>query len=779
MDRPTEHIAYKILGLFSLLIVVWFRYYFTDEALAAVDLPAHIEVIDRYMQEWWRGHLTFYDPRWFSGWPALELYGFLSYLVGALLALPLKLISDEPARLSAHLLLVANAALLPWSMYYAAVPLGHELSDPRPTRMQGSSTLALFVGIFALWFLNHDRQWYGIGAAAIMHIGFYSQAFGWQLLLVYFGLLLRMAQGESHVRSLGIVLSLLLVTHTLSAVWATYLGALALLWYVQQRRQIFAAHLWGYGLSAFWFLPFLALAPDYTSLDIQRPKGDMLEVFLRYPLANLIQYLREELTKFPIFDPAYLLVLLLCLAVITHSRVRTSKIFLPFMLFLVGGVLIFSSDFVAFSLPIGLHYYRFKGYLFLFLVTMLAPVGLVFRAQGRVAFGAVCVLYAATACGVGIFPHPERDKVRASVDPAFLRDEQKVLEYFRTQKEKGRVWFEYASDYNRFPFLSCHYLSSRLYKETGFESLSALFVQSSLAYSFPGAAISMLGGRAYIASQLIPGKSSLDDHGKLQLLLAFGTTHVVTSTDQLMQRLKPFSAEDTVIGPYHVMRLIGPVAPAIAPVEKALVGYRDYTGTIPFKFLESYFSAKEDLYKNYELVELKPDQEIPPGINLLLTNGMDGTTRPASDGLQTIQLHYLPLPYIDHYDVHYHGTPDVDAFNLFADYLDRSLRMPELAKPHVTQVAAQLFWSKDFQDLQLAGFTPRRWQRINYSYFPYWGTRDGTLLRGTGERMLLLPTGAQATLQYSRWNSSWSWIGALLTLVSLLPFVSSRFLTRR
>ena len=85
--------------------------------------------------------------------------------------------------------------------------------------------LASIVSALTFWFLNHDHQWYGIGAAAPLNIGLFSQVFGWHFFLLHLGALVRFLKEDSgrQFALTSVFFAALFVSHTLTAVYSCLL----------------------------------------------------------------------------------------------------------------------------------------------------------------------------------------------------------------------------------------------------------------------------------------------------------------------------------------------------------------------------------------------------------------------------------------------------------------------------------------------------------------------------------------------------------------------------
>ncbi len=749
--QPAIRQEYLVLSCFFAFLCYWFRFYFTSDPVAAWDLPGHIALIEKLIDQ---RSISFYDRFWFSGWPAFSFYAFGAHLLAAVISLPLSFFSDEPVRLAVQSLLVICNASLPFSIYFAALPLLNEFSSNKQVTIKDRTVLAFVICVFTFWFLNHDRQWFGIGAASTMHVGLFSQAFGWNFLVIYLGFLFRVISTPTrkHIYGMIVAFVLLFLTHSLTALFALSVTALSWCWYDKRRKTLFLIHFVGILICSFWLVPFLKYSSTFTVLDIHRPKGDFFELFFRYPLYALyrtsLSALDGNLTTLNITN---LFMLLIAVIAVTNKRVRENRLLINFLIFSLLLLAIFSSGFVASSVPLGIHYYRFHAYIFLLFILLFSVIPLSFVVGKNKLFTAIVLIGALLSfINTTFLPHYERDKIIASISGDYLDSENQVLEYFKNKSDKGRVFFEYNTG-SKFSFLSVHYLESQLGKVTGWETVNGLFIQSSIAYRMPVVSANLLGANTYNVPLLFTDRAVLDDVTKIAQLKSFGVTHVVAGSSKFYRRIKSFAVGEVEhIGHYWIV----PIAEAFSPSnysEKVFIGYKDNKGNLPFKFVEFYFYARAKLFNRYELINLTNESIVPKEIQLMLVNG---EPRERYADKKIIKLDFRNDYQINHYSVQYQHNFELDDFNIAEKYFDKTVKIIQLLerfelRPIGPEITIPSFtWSKDGQSFSLAKLTPGKLLRINYSYFPYWNSSDGTVFRGSGERIFFLPKSTKATLSY-------------------------------
>ncbi|HVN85632.1 MAG TPA: hypothetical protein VMW17_12390 [Candidatus Binatia bacterium] len=772
----------------------WLRDFCTAEPLISSDLPGHVAVVERMIEQLRHGRIFFYDPRWFAGWPVGEFYALLAHLVAAMFALLLTPFSQSAPQLAVNLMCLAACSLLPLSMTWAWTPLVREICGG--DRVDAGIELVglLWVGALTLWYLNSDDPGFGLGVDGAFLAGLFPQVFGWHLVLLYVGVIYRAIEHSSVRRevALGAIVGLLLLTHTLSAVYAVALGAMAALRFRSVRAAIVRAHLFGVGIAAFWLLPAIRYASDYTMLETESPGGDLLALLFRYPLPGLVATLASWIHGRPIvIDPTPLAAAGFALVLAFSSQWVRRPLLTSFGFFVVLLYVVFSSGFTAASLPIGLHFYRFTGLAFLMAVHLLsvAPVIVLQWAQSRrlVFVVARLVLLVVSLFGVlatTLTPPWKLMVVRSTNQVERFRAERAVLEHLRTATPTGRVYVERAMNRQKFRGLSPHFLTSELFPRSGRETVNGLFIQSSLSSRYASASALRLGARIYGGPYPTEAGADWPAATAIQQLRDSGVTHVVASEAQFLDQLRPFGVAPPVrFEPYDVVQIAAQSAPLVRTLDKPVVGYLDLTGTAPFKQVGYFFYSHEPLASGVELLDLTLEAALPAEVATVIVNGPEAaaatvvgamTARRSDSAVapRTMTFNFSGTEAIDPYNIRYVENPDTDRYQQLEALLDRVLPLGELSRPVAPakpgeSLTPTLEWSADFQRMTLSGLHPGRLVRLNYTYFPYWSSPDADLFRGSVERMYVLPHNSTATLTYSRRTVSGWWIGDVVSALSL------------
>ncbi|RMD86802.1 MAG: hypothetical protein D6808_02590 [Candidatus Dadabacteria bacterium] len=372
-------ISLFITAIVSSFLLFWFRVYLTDAPIPSVDLPSFNAICRGLRHHILRGEVVYYDPKFYTGMLELHFYSFFPALLTTLLSFLCDFFAGDSVRLASHLVLWFGISFFPVALCLALRPFLTELVEKGEYGSSDKIILEALYGVslslFSFWFLNHDRQWYGIGAAAPMHIGLISQMFGWYAVLIYLNSLWMCILGKGSFRMIAVSLAFGIFSHNLTVIFMLFLGVLAFLWYPDRRKPVFYGHLFGIGFSMFWLLPCIALSSTYVAFDIYRPKGDFLELFYRYTVYGLWQSVESWFSgRFLPLSPVEPYLMLLTIALFCFNSVRQSRLLIQFFSFGLLGIVIFNSGYVASSIPLGIHYYRYNGVLFLYFAILFSVV---------------------------------------------------------------------------------------------------------------------------------------------------------------------------------------------------------------------------------------------------------------------------------------------------------------------------------------------------------------------------------------------------------------------
>lgn len=773
---------------YACLLAYWFTALLSAHPLASEDLPAHIALIERLQEQLLSGRIFFYDTAWFGGWPAFQFYGFAAHLFIAIVALPLSLFTENSVLLATHLSLFVALAVLPISISYCATALLNDGLSKYPTL---HNPLRIVISVFsctlAFWFLNHDEQFYGLGAGAALFVGLFSQTFAWHLLLLYLGVLLRAISETRHI-SLTILVALLIITHPLTAIYAISCGLIIAIWHPRVRKKFLYSHLFGLGLISFWLFPFLALSKHYTLPDPFPAGGDILALVSRYPLPNLIElFSNEGAGAFTKFNIIFIVLPILLLIPFFNREVRRSKLLLTLLVGVIILTVFFSSALITASIPLGLHYYRFQAYAVLTLLCVAAAVPALCsvsrdRKQRSIVINRPMLILWVGLALLGLvstlqFSTLEQKNADQANKHLPLVAHQKVLD---TLKNGGqRVLFEHYNNYRRYPYLASNDLFSQLHAKTSLETLNGLFIESSLAYRMPIATAAKLGADTYHSYLVFSESYDLTREEQIEQLRELGVSQIVVGTEKFRNSLQPFIEKNpTQIGPYTIVKLLGVNSAIAQTTKKTTIGYIDKSGTLPFYFLEFYFYSRSALYKSFDLIDLTEQKNIPPRVTTILLNGKINDNTLKNNAVIQIR---EPQAQFSHYTRNYQPQRTIIRYQRLAKHLDQHLKLPAPTslENQQTDSTPEFSWQTKNQSFELANLRKGELIKVNYNYFPLWRCSGGTLYRGSAERMFFLPTAEQAICTYSIRYAPGFWLGCLVSLLSIGGLIFSSIKLRQ
>lgn len=768
-----------ILALFYLGYI--FRFLLTSEPIPSSDLPGHIAAIERLRPHLLHGRIIYYDSFWFGGVTAF--YCFLPHVVAALLSIPLETVTSSPVELSLHLMLYAGICLLPLSLRYAAVPFARNLFAERSRYNQIRWLLSLCAFVLAHWFLNHESSHLGFGANAVIGIGLFPQLFGWHVMLLHSGMLFRLVMVGGRREMIGTVLATAVVffTHPFTAFYSLFIASLSFLWFGGSRMKILVAHLIGAGMTAFWYLPVVYYAGEFGVGDTAPPQGDILKFLFKYPLSDLLAHAGSFLRGLTVpIDFTYPLIGVLLCILIASPATRGGKLVITGLAFSMLAALVLTGTYAAASFPVTIHYQRFPALIVLHFLAVLAVAPLALFSGGDGAApkkvglrgGAVAaVLLLCFTSSAVLPPQALRDVSRpqaAILPPEITALMATLAKYSGT----GRVFFERIDEHEGFSRLSLFYPTAKLANATGTETVNGPFVMSSIAYRLVAETAYLLGARVYRSPLLFAGSSNVSEGVKIAQLMEFGVDTIVTTDGPFFELVKKYgSVLPAESDRYRIVRLPNEHTSPVRYSPKQFVGYVDKQGTLPFKFLEYYFFSQEALTPRFELLQLQSIEDAPPQLDKIIVNDSETLS-----GGKIVAINFQPHHPLDHFAIDYAWNHELRDYESTRRYLNEEARLPATLVPATdrglepnNQISQEpvLKWTDDFQSFTLTGLVPQRLVRINYSYFPYWNSDDGTLFRGSEERMFFLAKNERATFTFNPWHTWPAWLGAMLSVLSL------------
>jgi hypothetical protein len=733
--------AYSIVLVLSAFLVFWFRVYLVDAPLPAVDLPGHVSLFE-FLKQQSLNPLGFYDPRYFGGYPALTFYGPLP----AIITVGLAYLFGIGCQFAANLIMVSLLAALPVAILFAARPFYEESGS------KNYWLLGLWVSAISFWFINHDSQWHGIGAAAITNIGLYSQLFAWFPLLFIVGVIGREVVQKLSPFSLTIgtllislALAVLFYTHTVTFAFAV--GYVILMALTQRRFDLllcpFAALIFALPYSYY----FLSNVSEFAPFDIYSPKGDFIGAIFRYPLIGIWDGISAAI-QHGIFTKISLIELLLyplALLTILNKNSANALLFRAQIIFVMVSVLLTSSDYVAKSLGLSLHYYRFISLNFILsLPIVIEAIFLTLPCTGK--FKVLSIVGSALLATVSLLsqlnlPHYERKRVELTAASPYLSTEDEVVKKIEGLPAGSRVITEYFSDYTKFPFLSAHYIGTQLVKTGRIENAGGLFVQSALTYKYAAAYLEALQGDTYHVSQQIIPKKYQSSEALIRGLAKMGVTHVLGATEKLAETLKQAGVPELFkLGRYYVFQISEPVK--ISQITAPLIGYFDEKGNLPFRMLDQYFAEDPARLNGYEFVELS-NLRAADKVDFVLINS--SSTEHQIDRPHKV-IEYSPISPLWHYSSAGELDRELVRYKRAKEFLKKVILDKVNFEPPLDVSTPEFKFDATGQRMSIKYLVPGARYRICYSYFPFW--HGPGLMRGSYNQMVVVAGSDEVELSY-------------------------------
>ena len=777
----------------------------TSVAIPSVDLAGHVALTDRLREQLSFANLWFYDPRWFAGWPAFQFYGFLPHLIAALLSIPLSLGADDPTQFAVHLTIYASLATLPLSVLYSARPFAEEiLGGELPPRSGASAALGVVVGTCTLWFLRHQAHRHGLGENAIIGLGFFAQVVAWHCALCYLGALARVLRDSTRAAFCTTVAcyAALLLAHPLTFIAASAIGAIFILFYNKNLRAAISAHVLGFGVCGAWAIPLLVFAPRYTNSGTTTAIEDPLQLLFTDPLGFIYRALTTiSGSRFEAVDPSSMALLAICIIGLLHPATKHGRLYTRFFCTLLFAAMLFTSSWTLLSVGIGLHSLRFLGILLLFALPLLIATPLVFLRHKMNAQGLSILLLIpfAICAAVGLtVSNPSIATIKAAAQSnRFYRDALRVQRILAQTEPKGRVFVEFHNSPRNYPVFAQRFIEARLYERSGFETLNGMTVQSAPSYHY--AVLAASGLKAYTTAgnvdrsgrlrryvhvdfpMIVKTPLALSERENIEQLRSLGASHVVGHSKQFLESMSPFGISEPIhVGPFFILQIDTPQNNQASAVEETIIGYYDEAGGLPFHLLSLYFFTQPDLALSFSLVELDSIDRIPAGVSAVLIHtrsAQNATFSQTASG--DVPIIPIELP---HRQAYRFGRPQYQLqareeqyrqLSQFLSFSNSLAALDSVRKRSGSAKPASLVWSTDFQSIKLSGLIPGRFYRIPYSYFPFWESASGLLLRGTAEHMFLLAEENETELRYRPYRSKEFLFGLSLSILSAAFFTWS------
>lgn len=498
-----------MLVYIPILAILAFKlsYLLTAEPVGGWDTAPHLyltHLMSGYLSQ---GKISGWDENWYAGYPAFSLYPPLGYIV---LLIPWIIsFGAISVTLSFNLMLY----ILSFLPLISAIYIGEK---------RGSPSLGFLAGLGFL-LIPGTLGSFGNGLYGFLVTGNVHGLFGFILLLFLMDELF----GKKRIINLSVLLSLLILTHLLSAIFFSVVFIFRFIFW-PDRKPLFVSGVIAATLTSFWTIPFLKLLPQAS--------GEMIGSF-KDPLFLLFSDLSPEHFKrfLWVFDKLnlgemvagipWISILVLVIIISYLKRFKFDALFSTFIFCLI---LVPRNIFTEFT-DTAIHYYRFAPMLWVFVILMatrlssksyLAAVPFIFILFFRFDLNSPTKLD----------PHPPFPGRLSNAPGKKVADE--IVQYFKENPPRGRVIEEVVTS-NLSYLGSPHLFSTRLPMELGVKMGTGLLAESALcseAFQAPLAALTRHeiwgGGARWLNKSFLLQPSSV----QIQRLQFLGVSHVIVSS---------------------------------------------------------------------------------------------------------------------------------------------------------------------------------------------------------------------------------------------------------
>jgi hypothetical protein len=717
------------------------------------------------------------------------------------------LFSDNSVRIATHTIIIIGLSSLIFSLNYAVRPLinNYIIDTHKKYKLLISLISSFSLCFFCFWFLNKNGAKYGVGSDVIIANGLYTQLFGWHLLLIYLGLLLRLLYDKKnkYFKYIAIIISLAILTHLITA---TFIIAVTLFYSLINKNRLFLLKsvILGLFLSSFWLVPFLLLIGDFARYN-PISSSEFLKILFDYPFySTYISVLEIFRGKIVLFDYSYLFIIAVIFSAFINSKLHKNEAFISLTFFILIFVLITNGDFPLNNFPLGMHYNRYFG-LEILIITLLLNAILVclftalfnkHKLNYRQKLYGSLLLFLLILSFVSSLLFPNIWHKIHKID----RDYTVQDEIFRTVKNLNpatRVYVEYLKDYSFLkPRISQHYLSSLFFNDADSEAIVGIFQEQNNSYHYITTSLDYLNADTY-SSPIFKdlSSSSIDQDVAIKQLKSFGINFLIAGTDKFYNSIKKYSLIKPIeLGKYKIIQINNSNHKESIIINKTPVGYIDIKGNLKFNYIDYYFYLNKYLTTNYELIKLNNVNTVPTQLETLIINYLpeDINLFVKVNNLTEKKIIFLNftnrLFIIDRYKPFYSNNFHMDTYKLVRKYFNKNVNIEaqlrslnqnsEDQKAIINRNKSLINWQDKNQKFTLSGLLPGNIYRINYGYFPYWHTNDGQLFRGSGDRMFFIPDKSEANFKFTKLKSPSTWIGFGLTILGIAYLVMISYRTK-
>jgi hypothetical protein len=346
----------SLIYVYVFLVLLGMMYPFLDgRVLGGWDLTPQYYLYEICLKSLMHFKVTGYDFKWFGGYPSFSCYGFIPYIIPALLEMlvvkPLTtLISIESPQnfWIFNLFIFSLPYLFIWAMCFCGKCFFGKESR-------------CFIVIFSLFYLttigDSDKAPFGLYAGLFHgHIAAFCGSILSILLLAYLQILTFRSRTRDIIMA-GVVFGLLIMTHTLSTVFGLFIMGVFVIaeFSIAYVKRIILVFVIGLAVSSFWIFPFIMNMGLTSSHSIPEIGTSAMQwIFPDLWMLRKIDY--TSITWF-FMVPVPGIILFFCTMAGLRNLFLNKSIALPLCFLLT--TLLLSGNFFYAVLKLPIHYYRF------------------------------------------------------------------------------------------------------------------------------------------------------------------------------------------------------------------------------------------------------------------------------------------------------------------------------------------------------------------------------------------------------------------------------------
>ncbi len=527
-----------------LLIALRLRGLFSMSQLPGWDTSSHFYALNKMVFEYLpQGHIIGYLQNWLGGMPLFQFYAPFYFLVVAVIYKITFGVIALPLLFKLSILFILYFFTFSF-WYWTKAFFG-----------QGVARWAIPMSLLYIFYPKVYAV-FGIGASAMIEIGFITSTFGICFIFLLLGFVKKYKDTRLYIYFVlsSITIFLLIFTHTLSALWGLFFVFIFTLFSLRDRqfvKNIIYIGILGLGMSLFWLVPFV--------FNLNLTAGDIRDIsWVANPLFPVL----------PVRASYYVItsVVMSVLSLLGLYIVIRKKYLYILGLFIFSVLFIIFGSYIPRLLPnFTMHYNRFIPIFFVIILT-LSALGIDFlwslwgnkTSDNRVLFIIMIVLIALQS--VWFFDYQVIEQKNFKVPLVYnwnnyplIGDANDVIEKLSELSDVRRIFVEIPSQEGLQLLGSYNYFTSQIPLNNNQYVITGDYVESSLLTPLVLPTIKFLTkGQYRIWGEdkitTIGNFSNQDDIFYLKRLQLLGVNYIITSTSRLYDVLSNYKDAKFVDG---------------------------------------------------------------------------------------------------------------------------------------------------------------------------------------------------------------------------------------